>query len=67
MVQYYESLFYNTLDELQATHKLNYPDILNLKKKYGNDVQFSTIMHQEGIEPRFELSCYKIVKEQEKN
>ncbi len=60
MVQHHESLFYNTLDELQATHKSDHPDILNLKKKYGNDVQFSTVMHRAGIEPRFELRCFTI-------
>ncbi len=62
MIQYYKSIFYNTLDELQKTHKSNHPDILKMKKRYGEDIQFSTIMHKVGIEPRFELMCYRIVK-----
>lgn len=63
MIQEYESIFYNTLEELQATHKPNHPDILKLKKKYGDGVQFSTVMHRQGIFPRFELRCYKIMEE----
>lgn len=62
MIQSFESLFYNTLDELQATYKSNHPDILRLKKKYGSDIQFSHVMHRKGVEPRFELCCYKIIK-----
>ncbi|MCM1090051.1 MAG: hypothetical protein NC413_04355 [Muribaculum sp.] len=64
MIQYYESVFYNTLDELQATHKHNHPDILRLEKKYGEDVQFSRISHRKGVEPGYELCCYKIKKEE---
>ena len=63
MVRYYESVFYNTLEELQATYKPNHPDVLRLEKLYGRDIQFSRIMHPEGITPRFELSCCKVVKE----
>lgn len=63
MIQYYESIFYSTLDELQATYKSDNPDILRLRKKYGTDVQFSRISHRKGVEPRFELSCYKIGRE----
>lgn len=64
MIQPYESIFYNTLEELNATYKSNHPDILRMKKKYGTDIQFSHIMHRKGVEPRFELSCYKIKKEE---
>ena len=67
MVQYYESIFYNTLEELNATYKPNHPDILRMEKKYGADVQFSRIMHRKGVEPMFELSCYKIEKEKMNN
>lgn len=62
MIRYYKSIFYNTLDELHATYAPNHPDILRLQKKYGNDVQFATIMHRESVKPRFELKCYKIKK-----
>lgn len=62
MIRYYESIFYNTLKELNATYKPNHPDVLCLEKKHGSDVQFSRIMHRKGVEPRFELSCYKICK-----
>lgn len=64
MVQYYESTFYNTLDELQETYKPNHPDVLKMKRKYGEDIQFSHVMHRKGVEPRFELLCYKIVEEE---
>ena len=64
MIKYYESVFYNTLEELNATYKHNHPDVLRLKKKqYGNGVQFSRIMYPEKIMPRFELSCYRILEE----
>lgn len=55
-----ESIFYNTLDELQETYKSNHQDVVRLKNKYGNDIRFSRIMHKKGVEPMFELSCYKI-------
>lgn len=55
-----ESIFYNTLDELQKTYKSNHQDVMRLKNKYGNDIKLSRIMHKKGIKPRFELSCYKI-------
>lgn len=58
MIRHYESVFYNTLEELNATYKHNHPDVLCLKKQYGNGVQFSRIMYPENIMPRFELSCY---------
>lgn len=64
MIQYYESIFYNTLEELNSTYKPNHPDILHMVKKHGVDAQFSRIMHREGIEPGFELSCYKIRREE---
>lgn len=63
MIQYYESIFYNTLEELNATYKPNHPDILHMEEKYGTGIQFSHIMHREGVEPRFELSCYKVRRE----
>lgn len=63
MIQQYDSVFYNTLEELNATYKPNHPDVLRLKKEYGTDIQFSRIMHRKGVEPRFELSCYKIRKD----
>lgn len=63
MIKYYESVFYNTLEELQATYKSNHPDVLRLEKQYGNDVQFNRIMYPENIMPRFELFCYKILEE----
>lgn len=62
MLQYYESIFYNILEELNATYKPNHSDILRMEKKYGTGVQFSRIMHRKGIEPRFELGCFKIVE-----
>ena len=61
-VQYYESIFYNTLEELLATWKPNHPDVLRLKAKYGEGIQFSTIAHRSGVKPQFELSCYKLKK-----
>ena len=48
MIQYYESIFYNTLEELLATWKPNHPDVLRLKAKYGEGIQFSTIAHRSG-------------------
>lgn len=63
MIKYYESVFYNTLEELNATYKHNHPDVLRLEKQYGNDVRFSRIMYPENIMPRFELSCYRILEE----
>ncbi len=63
MIKYYESVFYNTLEELNATYKHSHPDVLHLEKQYGNGVQFSRIMYPENIMPQFELSCYRIVKE----
>lgn len=47
----------------QETYKPEHPDILRLKKLYGNDIQFSRIMHRIGVVPRFELSCYKVMME----
>ncbi len=64
MIQQCDSIFYNTLDELQATYKSNHPDVLRMKEKYGTDVEFSRIMHREGVVPRFELSCFKVKKEE---
>lgn len=64
MIQHYDSISYDTLEELNATYKSNHPDVLCMKKKYGSDIQFSRIMHRKGVEPRFELSCYKIKKEE---
>lgn len=61
MVVNCESKFYDTLDELQETYKSNHPDKMCFKKKYGEDVKFCRIMHPKEIEPRFELSCYKII------
>lgn len=63
MIKYYESVFYNTLEELNATYKRNHLDVLHLKKQYGNGVQFSRIMYPENTMPRFELSCYRILEE----
>lgn len=60
MILPYESLFYNTLEELQETYKPNHQDVIKLKSKYGNDIRISRIMHKKGVKPRFELSCYKI-------
>ena len=62
MILYYESIFYNTLEELLATWKPNHPDVLRLKAKYGEGIQFSTIAHRSGVKPQFELSCYKLKK-----
>ena len=62
MIQYYESIFYNTLEELLATWKPNHPDVLRLKAKYGEGIQFSTIAHRSGVKPQFELSCYELKK-----
>ncbi len=64
MIQHYDSISYDTLEELNATNKSNHPDVLRMKEKYGTDIQFSRIMHRKGVEPRFELSCYKIVEEE---
>lgn len=64
MIQHYDYISYNTLEELNATYKSNHPDVLRMKKKYGSDIQFSRIMHRKGVEPRFKLSCYKIKKEE---
>lgn len=61
MIKDCESIFYESLEELQATYKPEHPDILLLKKLYGNDIRFSRIMHRKGVVPRFELSCYKVV------
>lgn len=63
MIKYYESVFYDTLEELNATYKYNHPDVLRLEKQYGNDVRFSRIMRPENIVPRFELYCYRILEE----
>lgn len=60
MIQYYESIFFNTLEELNATYKPNHPDILRMEKKYGMNVQFNRIMHRKGVEPGFELCCFRI-------
>ena len=60
MIKSLESISYDTLDELQATHKPNHPDICRLKNKYGPKVNFSTVMHPAGHIPRFELCCYYI-------
>lgn len=35
MIKYYESVFYNTLEELNATYKHNHPDVLRLKNNTG--------------------------------
>lgn len=51
-----------TLEELLATWKPNHPDVLRLKAKYGEGIQFSTIAHRSGVKPQFELSCYKLKK-----
>lgn len=50
------------LEELLATWKPNHPDVLRLKAKYGEGIQFSTIAHRSGVKPQFELSCYKLKK-----
>lgn len=63
MIKDCESIFYNSLDELQETYKPNHPDVLRLEKLYGGDIQFSRIMHPKNVKPRFELSCCKIIKE----
>lgn len=63
MIKYYESVFYDTLEELNATYKHNHPDVLRLEKQYGNDVRFSRIMRPENIVPRFELYCYGKIRE----
>lgn len=63
MIKYYKSIFYNTLEELNATYKPDHPDVLYLKKKYGSAVQFNRIMHRKGVKPMFELRCFKICKE----
>ncbi len=63
MIQQYDSISYDTLEELNATYKSNHPDVLRIKEKYGADIQFSRIMHRKGVEPRFELSCYKVKME----
>lgn len=60
MIKSLESISYDTLNELQATHKYNHPDICRLKDKYGPEAKFSTIMHPAGHIPRFELTCYYI-------
>ena len=62
MIKEYESVSYNTLDELQATYKSNHPDVLRLIKLYGNDIKFSHIMYPKNVIPRFEMICYKVVK-----
>lgn len=41
MIKYYESVFYNTLEELNATYKHNHPDVLRLKKKNNMGMVFS--------------------------
>lgn len=64
MIQQYDSIFYDTLEELNATYKSNHPDVLRMKEKYGMDIQFNRIMHRKGVEPRFELDCFKIKKEE---
>ena len=61
MIQSLESISYNTLDELQATHKSNHPDICRLTDKYGPKAKFSTVMHPVEHNPRFELLCYYII------
>ena len=60
MIKYLESIFYNTLEELNETLKSNNKDVLNLMNKYGDDIKISRIMHPKGINPRFELRCYVI-------
>lgn len=55
-----ESIFYNTLNELQETCKSNHPDTTKLRNKYGDDIKFSRIMHKKGVAPRFELYGYKL-------
>jgi hypothetical protein len=62
MIKYHESVFYNSLDELDATYKSNHPDILRLEKKYGPSVSYSRIMRPVGSEHEYELSCYTIIK-----
>lgn len=64
MTQHHESIWYHTLDELQETYLKTHPDIIRLRNAYGNDIRLSRIMHRKGIEPRFELSCYKIVPDE---
>lgn len=63
MIKDCESVFYESLEELQATYKPKHPDVLRLEKLYGNDIQFSRIMHRRGVVPRFELVSYKVVME----
>lgn len=62
MVKHCESVFFATLEELNATYKPNHPDVLRFIKVYGNDIKISRIMHPKDTVPRFELSCYKIIK-----
>ena len=62
MIKSLESISYDTLDELQATHKPTHPDITRLTDKYGTEVSFQRIMHPINITPRFELSCNYICR-----
>jgi hypothetical protein len=62
MVNYLESIFYETLEELNQTYKSGNSDILNLKTKYGENVKFSRVMHPVGHNPRYELMCCRIVE-----
>lgn len=61
MIQYLDSVYYLTLSELNETYKQNNPDVLRLRKKYGDSVKFSRIMYPENHVPRFKMVCYYIV------
>lgn len=57
----HEVIYYNTLEELNATYKPGNSDVSKLKEKYGKDVKFSHAVYPNGHEPTcFALECYEI-------
>lgn len=57
----HEVIYYETLEELNATYKPGNTDVLKLKEKYGKNVKFSRVMHPAGHMPtRFALECCEL-------
>lgn len=61
MLQFCESIGYETMEQLNDTYTSGHPDILAMQKKYGDNVSFGRVSNAKGIIPKFELRVYKEV------
>lgn len=59
MVMNLETIYYETLEELNATYKSGHPDVIKLREKYGKNIKFGHVVYPVGHKPTcYALDCY---------